>query len=110
MGAESWLFANGPHVWNRNSAGTQWRSIRKGWSGWGVTLHGLRHYYASGLIAAGCDVTVQHALGHSSPTITLNIYSYLWPKAEDRTRYAADALMKAATAETADSVRTLAGF
>lgn len=28
------------------------------------TLHDLRHYFASGLIAAGCDVvTVQHALG-----------------------------------------------
>jgi integrase len=74
------------------------------------TLHDLRHYYASGLIAAGCDVvTVQHALGHSSPTITLNIYSHLWPKAEDRTRGAAEALMQAATSETADSVRTLGG-
>jgi integrase len=74
------------------------------------TLHDLRHYYASGLIAAGCDVvTVQHALGHSSPTITLNIYSHLWPKAEDRTREAAEALMQAATSETAGSVRTLGG-
>jgi integrase len=74
------------------------------------TLHDLRHYYASGLIAAGCDVvTVQHALGHSSPTITLNIYSHLWPKAEDRTRNAAESLMAAANAETADSVRTGGG-
>ncbi len=71
------------------------------------TLHDLRHYYASGLIAAGCDVvTVQHALGHSSPTITLNTYSHLWPKAEDRTRNAAEGLMAAANAEVADSVRT----
>jgi hypothetical protein len=32
-----------------------------------VKLHDLRHFYASGLIAAGCDVvTVQRALGHSS--------------------------------------------
>jgi integrase len=55
-----------------------------------VKLHDLRHFYASGLIAAGCDVvTVQRALGHSSATITLNTYAHLWPTAEDRTRLAA---------------------
>lgn len=110
-GGERWLFANGPHVWNRNSAGNQWRSIRKVVGMEEFTLHDLRHYYASGLIAEGCDVvTVQHALGHSSPTITLNIYSHLWPKAEDRTRSAAKSLMEAAMAEVADSARTLDGF
>jgi hypothetical protein len=32
---------------------------------------------ASGLIAAGCDVvTVQRALGHVAPSITLNTYSH----------------------------------
>lgn len=109
-GGEHWLFANGPHVWNRNSAGSQWRAIRQAVGMEEFTLHDLRHYYASGLIAAGCDVvTVQHALGHSSPTITLNIYSHLWPKAEDRTRQAAEALMEAATVGVADSVRTLGG-
>jgi hypothetical protein len=56
--------------------------------------------------APGCGqdvVTVQHALGHASSTIKFNIYSHLWPKAEDRTRTAVEALMRAATAETADS-------
>jgi integrase len=73
----------------------------------GFTLHDLRHYYASGLIAAGCDVvTVQHALGHSSSTIALKTCSHLWPKAEDRTRNAAEGLMAAANAEVADSART----
>ncbi|WP_207557573.1 tyrosine-type recombinase/integrase [Mycobacteroides abscessus] len=53
-------------------------------------LHDLRHYYASGLIAAGCDVvTVQKALGHSSASVTLNTYAHLWPNAADRTRTAA---------------------
>ena len=71
------------------------------------TLHDLRHFHASGLIANGCDVvTVQHALGHSSPSITLNTCSHLWPKAEERTRAAAAGLM---TAALADSVRTAAG-
>jgi hypothetical protein len=36
--------------------------------------------------------------------------SHLWPKAEDRTRTAAEALMKAATVDVADSVRTSDDF
>ncbi|WP_200942344.1 MULTISPECIES: tyrosine-type recombinase/integrase [unclassified Leifsonia] len=57
-------------------------------------LHDLRHYFASGLIAGGCDVsTVQHALGHSSPSITLNTYTHLWPKADDRTRAVAQTMV-----------------
>jgi len=60
----------------------------------GLHLHALRHFYASGLIAAGCDVvTVQRALGHSKPSTTLDTYSHLWPDSEDRTRSAAGALM-----------------
>ena len=57
-------------------------------------IHDLRHFYASGLIAAGCDVsTVQHALGHGSPSVTLNTYTHLWPRSEDRTRAAAQGLV-----------------
>jgi integrase len=53
-----------------------------------------RHNFASGLIAAGCDVvTVQRALGHARATTTLDTYSHLWPSAEDRTRDAAANLM-----------------
>ena len=59
-----------------------------------VKLHDLRHFYASGLIAAGCDVvTVQRALGHASATVTLNTYAHLWPTAEDRTRTAAASML-----------------
>jgi integrase len=69
-------------------------------------LHHLRNFYASGLIAAGCDaVTVQRALGHSSATVTLNTYSHLWPSAEDKTRTAA-ASMVAEVMDAADSRRT----
>lgn len=75
----------------------------------GVTLHALRHHFASGLIAHGCDVvTVQRALGHKSPSVTLNTYSHLWPTAEDRTRQAAGRLATAALGGTADSQRTAA--
>jgi integrase len=66
-------------------------------------LHDLRHFYASGLIAAGCDVvTVQRALGHSSAAITLTTYSHLWPDTNDRTRKAAAGLFAEAIGSTAD--------
>ncbi len=56
---------------------------------WG--FHGLRHYYATLLIHAGASVkTVQLALGHSTPTITLNEYVHEWPDALDRTRALVD--------------------
>ena len=82
-------------MWNRNSAGGEWRRIR---DAVGlpdhITLHALRHTFASNLIAAGCDVvTVQRALGHSTPSITLNVYSHLWPTAEDKTRAATAGFM-----------------
>jgi integrase len=70
-------------------------------------LHDLRHFYASGLIAAGCDVvTVQRALGHSSAAITLTTYSHLWPDANDRTRKAVDELLDQSLGSTADALRT----
>ncbi|WP_433302411.1 site-specific integrase [Actinoplanes sp. CA-030573] len=56
---------------------------------WG--FHGLRHYYATLLIHAGASVkTVQLALGHSTPTVTLNEYVHEWPDALDRTRSLVD--------------------
>lgn len=94
-------------IYQRNSAGDAWRRVRErvGLSE-DVTLHTLRHTFASNLIAQGCDVvTVQRALGHSTPSITLNVYSHLWPSAEDRTRTATAAFMTE-IADFADSVRT----
>jgi site-specific recombinase XerD len=70
------------------------------------TPHDLRHFYAPGLIAAGCDVvTVQRALGHAKATTTLNTYAHLWPTAEDRTRQAAGGLFAAATAVSVTAQR-----
>ncbi len=97
-------------IYNRNSAGSAWRRVREA-TGLrdDVTLHTLRHTFASNLIAQGCDVvTVQRALGHSKPSITLNVYSHLWPSAEDKTRSATAAFMTE-VANSADSVRTGAG-
>ncbi len=96
-----WLFQGStpglpPH---QNTIGHRWRQTCKRASVDGFTLHDLRHFYASGLIAAGCDVvTVQRALGHAKATTTLDTYSHLWPTAEDRTRNAATALFTEATA------------
>lgn len=94
-------------LWQRNNAGGEWRAIREAVGlGPDVTLHTLRHTFASNLIASGCDVvTVQRALGHSQPSITLNVYSHLWPSAEDRTRTATAGFMTEVFA-SADSSRT----
>ena len=82
---------------NRSSAGHQWRRTRALVGLERYTLHDLRHFYASGLIAAGCDVvTVQRALGHSSASITLDTYSHLWQDGADRMRSAAQGLMDSA--------------
>jgi integrase len=98
--ASRWLFRgrgdNPPH---QNSVGYWWRATKKA-AGVEMKLHDCRHFFASGLIADGCDVvTVQRALGHKSPTTTLNTYAHLWPTAEDRTRSAAARMLAAALAD-----------
>lgn len=107
-GEHQWLFAgdgdNPPH---QNTVGYWWRKTLRDAGLSGIKLHDLRHFYASGLIAAGCDVvTVQRSLGHSKATTTLNTYAHLWPTAEDRTRKAAESIMSASGARPADWVRT----
>jgi integrase len=107
--SHSWLFPTmdgGPIT--ANTVGPRWRATlaRSGVSG--VRLHDLRHFYASGLIAAGCDVvTVQRALGHASATTTLSTYSHLWPTAEDRTRAAAQAMFSESCGLGADSATSV---
>lgn len=65
-----------------------WRvAVRKAGLPEGFGLHGLRHYYATLLIHSGASVkTVQLALGHSTPTITMETYLHEWPDSIDRTR------------------------
>ncbi len=58
-----WLFDEGGKPWHDNLVDYRWRSTRTD-AGTTHRLHDLRHYFASGLIAAGCDVvTVQRAIG-----------------------------------------------
>ena len=83
-----WLFA-GPldHPPHQNTVGHRWRKTLSA-----AGLSGNR-LYASGLIAAGCDVvTVLRALGHAKATTALETYSHLRPSAEDKARTAAGAL------------------
>lgn len=107
-GNEGWLFGStqwtppGAHVmlhhWNRLTDRLGLERHR---------VHDLRHFYASALIAAGCDVvTVQRAMGHANAATTLGTYSHLWPSAEDRTRAAAAELMRTSLGAPADHLRT----
>lgn len=109
--SSGWLFHNGADRPLPPSTVDSWwqRTLRTAKVS-GVHLHGLRHFYASGLIAAGCDVvTVQRALGHAKPSLTLDVYSHLWPTAEDRTRAAAAAMLREVSGEAADFLRTTGG-
>ena len=55
---------------HQNSAGYLWTKTRER-AGVTFRLHDLRYFYASELIAAGCDVvTVQRAMGHGSASLT----------------------------------------
>jgi integrase len=57
-----------------------------------VTLHSLRHTHASMLINAGLDIlAISRRMGHSSPTITLNVYGHLIHGTDDRAAQIMDA-------------------
>ena len=90
-----WLFTGeGDDPPHQNTVGHRWRATLARAKVENIRLHDLRHFFASGLIAQGCDVvTVQRALGHTQATTTLSTYSHLWPTAEDRTRRAAEAMI-----------------
>lgn len=61
----------------------------------GLTMHHLRHFYASVLIRAGLSVKeVSKRLGHKNAAMTLNVYTGLWPEDDDRTREAIDQLRR----------------
>ena len=74
-------YGGGPKVgWFRKAARTAGLSDE-------ITLHDLRHFYASLLIRNGANVKlVQARLGHKSATETLDTYGHLWPDADEQTR------------------------
>jgi len=57
-----------------------------------VTMHSLRHSFASALLMSGRPITeVQHLLGHSSPAVTLKVYAHFLPSDQSQ---GTDALTK----------------
>ncbi|MGO9098677.1 MAG: tyrosine-type recombinase/integrase [Mycobacterium sp.] len=105
--ADRWMFpGHGADPMTHDPVGTLWKKASAA-AGVDCRLHDLRHFYASGLISAGCDVvTVQRALGHHSATVTLSTYAHLWPDASDRTRKAAGELFAACAEPAANQLRT----
>lgn len=58
-----------------------------------VSLHDLRHTFASMLNASGIDIArISHELGHSSIGITLNTYTHIFGNVSDSSRGIADTL------------------
>ena len=74
----------------------------------GFRFHDLRRYFASVLIAGGCDVkAVQAAMRHGTASMTLDVYAGPWPDADDRARTAASAALAKRPDAAADGLRTI---
>ncbi|WP_326644731.1 tyrosine-type recombinase/integrase [Streptosporangium sp. NBC_01755] len=93
----------GPIVYTHFMDNAWHKAVRTAGLPAGTGPHALRHAYASMLIAGGESVkVVSERLGHTNATMTLNVYSHLFPDSEDRTRKAIDTAFQ----DHADSVRT----
>ncbi len=63
-------------------------------------FHDLRHSHASHLVRAGVDVrTVAGRLGHSTPSMTLNVYGHLLPGAQEEAARVMDRIVRKALGE-----------
>lgn len=65
-----------------------------------INMHTLRHTHASQLLAAGVNpLAVAQRLGHSSPSVTLDVYAHLLPQTVNDAEIALNALYKSSIAE-----------
>jgi integrase len=90
-GTDGVLLHRGGGYMSDNEMNRLWRraQVGAGHKAGALRFHWLRHAFASSLISAGCSVkAVADAMGHQSPTITLQTYASLWPGDEDRIRIA----------------------
>jgi integrase len=59
-----------------------------------ITLHGVRHSYATAALAAGEPLkVVSERLGHASTSITANLYQHVLPSMDERTANAVASLI-----------------
>ncbi|MFY1688815.1 tyrosine-type recombinase/integrase [Plantactinospora sp. WMMB782] len=88
----AWIFRDpAGNALSRNTFNDTWEPARTGAGLPDVTMHDLRHFYASALIRAGLNPKVVAArLGHADASMTLKVYTHLWPDDEDRSRQAID--------------------
>jgi integrase len=87
-----WVFPVGGKPMHPEAASEAFRVLSRR-AGLTVRLHDLRHTAATLALAAGVPVRdVSDALGHSSPSVTLNVYGHAIPEGPSRV---ADALDKA---------------
>jgi integrase len=72
---------------------------------WGMTLHKLRHSHASHLLAANIHPkVVQERLGHSSISVTMDIYSHLMPNMQSEAAMAVDGALRGAIKKPSDDL------
>lgn len=99
-GRDGVLLHRGDEYLSDNQFNWSWRGAqrRAGITEGSMRYHWLRHAFASSLISASCSVkAVADAMGHQSPTVTLQTYASLWPGDEDRIRSAIEAMWNSTT-------------
>ena len=83
-------------AWPPDSLSSAWAWALRKYKLPKVTLHALRHTHISQLIASRLDVvTVSRRIGHSKPTVTLEVYAHLFGD----TDLGASAVVEAALAD-----------
>lgn len=89
-----WIFGCETHL-PYSSISTQMSAAIKASGVKRITLHQMRHSFATNAINAGCDiVAVSRWLGHSSINMTLKVYAHLLKKTSDKMVATMDELMK----------------
>ena len=80
-----WLAGHNGSPWAPDALTWEWVRALRTLKLRPVTLHSLRHAHVSQLIVSGLDVvTVSRRIGHSNPTVTLNVYARLFGDTDER--------------------------
>lgn len=71
-----------------------------------IRFHDLRHTYASLLLANGAPMKyVQHQLGHSSITMTMDLYTHLLPEVNDKCVNLLNSIVEISTKQDNEGIR-----